>query len=179
MKPPWVLIAALGIAVSPGDALSADEDPCDSVAGMASEARLELRGSDVDAAGAFVGTFEIENQSRKRSISVGLVGETGGDFAFRPDTSIEYLDLSSAWRRLLDLPGSYRSGPQLRVLPPGGSDVFKARLMTAETARLNAREFRLLLRTYNPRLCVFSVPFYGVPPRAPVLQLQSVGSRSP
>jgi hypothetical protein len=141
MKPPWVLIAALGIAVSPGDALSADEDPCDSGAGMASEARLE--------------------------------------FAFRPDTSIEYLDLSSAWRRLLDLPGSYRSGPQLRVLPPGGSDVFKARLMTAETARLNAREFRLLLRTYNPRLCVFSVPFYGVPPRAPVLQLQSVGSRSP
>lgn len=179
MKHPWVLIAALGIAVSPGDARSADEDPCDGIAGMASEARLELKGSDIDEAGAFVGTFEIENQSRQRSISVGLVGETGGDFAFRPDTSIEYLDLSSDWRRLLDLPGSYRSLPRMQVLQPGERYVFKAMLMSAETARQNAREFRVLLRTYNPRLCVFSVPFHGVPSRTPVLQLQSVGPRNP
>ncbi|BCT93615.1 hypothetical protein LYSHEL_26400 [Lysobacter helvus] len=167
MKIRWIMLAALGIAMHPDDARAANADPCDSAAGMAAEAALELKEARLNA-GAFVGTFEIENASKTSSISVGLVSESGGEFAFRPDFSIESLDLSGQWRRLIDLPGSYRTGPAMRVLPPGGKQQFKAILMTAETARLDAREFRLLLRTYNPRLCVRSVPFHGLPPKPPV-----------
>jgi hypothetical protein len=118
-----------------------------------------LVSSTLSEHGSFIGTFRIHAAKHRESISIGLMQRPAGEFAFHPDTSIEYMDLSGNWQRLLGLPRIFGSVTRVHTLAPGRDFSFNAFLMAQETATLNARGFRLLLRTNSsncasyPRHC--------------------------
>lgn len=172
-----VCFLAFGSLIMMSPRSFAAADPCSHPEKIASAVTLNLVSAALAENGSFVGNFRIHAAKHSEPISIGLVKVSGGEFAFYPDTSIEYMNLSGDWQRMLALPGSFRGVTRVHVLSPGHAFTFKAALISRETATMNARGFRLLLRTNSSQLCVVSKPFVGVPARPPVETLKSISSR--
>lgn len=170
-------LLAIIIALSPlGTATAYSDDPCDNADTISHEARVVIQGSALDKDSFLVGTFQLQNLSKKRNFVIrGTPDASASTFhIMRPDISVEYLDLLNRWQRMLELPGSFYGKRESHVASPGKSIVFTTWLFSADIASKNAREFRLLIRTQDPSLCLVSVPFRGFPLRPKVVRLESV-----
>jgi hypothetical protein len=168
---------AVVIAIAPLSAIaSSSGDPCQNAGSISLENRVTLQSAALNKHGFFVGTFRVDNLSKDNALMFRgtLDGSNGIIKLAEPDTSIEYQDISSQWQSMLEIPGSFYSPKEERIVPPGKSLLFTAELFSADRASLSAGEFRLLIRTRKPPLCLISVPFYGLPPRPTVNQLKSV-----
>jgi hypothetical protein len=150
-------------------------DPCTDIRRIESDARVVLKETALDGRNIFIGTFLIQNLSKKNIVLKGNFPASGGPIRIvRPDYSIEYLDLSNQWQQRIELPGSFLGAKDERVVPPGKSLLFTAPLVSAKYASKSASDFRLLVRTKNSTACLMSVPFRGYPPRPEVIRLETV-----
>jgi hypothetical protein len=174
------LIAAVLVLAPTVGSASSGGDPCKESPQDDPSARVTLVNSTLNEHGVFHGTFKIENISQKQTLTIrgSLHKEDGVLRVDRPDISIEYLDLTNRWQRMIEIPGSYYAPKSRLSIQPGKSKLVSAPLVSAELATLNGREFRLLLRLRDSSQCLVSTPFRGLPPRPRVNQLESSGRSS-
>ena len=144
------------------------------------DVRLTLKETTLDrASGKFIGTFDLQNVSKQKQIVIGVSSSASADsFSVPyPDASVEYLDLLGQWKPLLNVPGSFLGTSMRRTVEPGKSVLVNAVLVTQDMAEKNGRDFRLILRTADPSVCLISAPFRGQSDRPAVTRLVNAAER--
>ena len=134
-------------------------DPCRL---LTSDARAKLILKDASlSTDHFVGTFELSNIGFRTSLT--LHGKRQGNFLNLddPDVSVQFLDLNMHWESFTALTGSYLRPDQISVSPHSRAE-FTTELMSQEIADKSASEFRVVLRLFNPDICVISQSFHTV-----------------
>jgi len=147
-------------------AFAADKDPCASPDPFDRSISLVLKSARVQG-DAFYGVFELENRNLSSPIALSGSKSAEGFRIGHPEVTVEFKDLVSNWVPLPALPGTFSKPDQLAI-QPNSKNTFTVFLMSRETANLSASDFRLLVRSFSPRLCVVSTPFRAVPARTPV-----------
>ena len=142
-------------------------DPCE-VAIPNPRVSLVLKTARLSQEGRFFGTFELSNKGLDRPLI--LPGRRdGGTFLMEiPDVTVQYLDLNSQWVSFSTLAGSFIAPPDRLEVKVHSRGILTTDVVSQEIANRSASDFRILIRLFQPDMCVVSSPFHAIPPRQPV-----------
>ena len=172
MRPLDLRVLLMVLCCCGSAALAADGDPCAYPEAVHQEFLFQLNRSYVTEQG-FFGVFTLENHSPLTITVPGHRRNTGFTIG-RPETTVQFKDLTGNWEPLLSLPGSFLPRPDRLIIRPGGKETVTIYLMSADTANKSASQFRVLVRLLDPPTCITSVPYVPTPPREPVTGFESL-----
>ena len=137
---------------------------------MVSDWRFELvlKSAQLTPGKGFVGTFELSNV--KYDHALVLPGRRRGSTLVMeyPNVSVQFLDLNSQWVSFGELAGSFLPEPDRLEVKPGSRGTITTTLVSPEIVNSGGSEFRIMIRLFDPDICVISRPFHAVPMHSPV-----------
>lgn len=141
------------------------EDPCD----LAADDIVLL--SSARQGKQFLGLFELRLNTFADNGDAFIVSGTRGEKGFHvevPEATFEFRDLSSTWRELLYIPGTYSAPPDRIEVRHGGGKARISVTLPSPSFAAEAMEWRLILRSADNKQCLRSIPFQVVQHRGPV-----------
>jgi hypothetical protein len=129
---------------------------------------LVLKSTQLLSGTGFVGTFELSNVKYNRTLT--LPGKRTGSTLVMdyPDVSVQFFDLNSQWVSFTEIAGSFLAQPDRMEIKSGSRGTIRTRLMSSEVANTSGSDFRIMIRLFDPDICVISRPFHAVPMHSPV-----------
>jgi hypothetical protein len=163
-------LAAL-LCGAPRQAMTGEaKDPCGSI--PLSESRVSLMLKDVRLSKeGFFGTFVLSNVRLDSKLVLVGKRDNGVFWPTDPSISVQFLDLNGRWVSFPSLAGSFISPDRLEV-DVHSREFFTVGLMSQEVANRSSSDFRILVRTFQPAICIISRAFHGVPRRPPVTSFE-------
>jgi hypothetical protein len=85
-----------------------------------------------------------------------------------PDVTVQFLDLNSQWESFTTLAGTFLTPPHRLEIKVNSRATLTADLMSREIADKSGSEFHILIRLFQPDMCLVSRPFHAIPVRQSV-----------
>jgi hypothetical protein len=120
---------------------------------------LVLKSTKFTSAQGLTGTFVLTNSNLGHILVLPGTRSRNTFLMDYPDVLMQFLNSGSVWESVPELAGSFISPPDRLRIQPGLRARITTPLSTPDGTRSSGSKFRIMIRLFDPDICVISRPF--------------------